>query len=151
LGFSSYCLRSSFLVIKGFKVHTWLSWVFRSSEGVWAYYSWSLRAPRRSWCFGDSWWARRDCGSLKKAWCTQFEIHRSGDGERVLIVSTWVLVTWGGAILLVSAPTWIRRKRQLLDTTGKKSVISCPSLSLLSCIYFHHLISALKFPCLCSL
>jgi hypothetical protein len=33
------------------------------------------------------------------AWCTWFENHRSGDGERVLLVSTWVLVTWGGAIL----------------------------------------------------
>jgi hypothetical protein len=27
LAFSPPCLRSSFLVIKGFKVHTWLSWV----------------------------------------------------------------------------------------------------------------------------
>jgi hypothetical protein len=27
----------------------------------------------------------------------------------------------------VSAPTWTRGKRQLLDTTGKNSVASCPS------------------------
>jgi hypothetical protein len=50
-----------------------------------------------------------------------------------------------GAILLVRAPTWIRGKRQLLDTTGKIRLSLVP-LSLLSCIYFQHLISALKFP-----
>jgi hypothetical protein len=38
-------------------------------------------------------------GASRKAWSTRFETHRSGDGERVLLVSTWVLVTRGGAIL----------------------------------------------------
>jgi hypothetical protein len=27
-------------------------------------------------------------GALRKAWCTRFETHRSGDEERVLLVST---------------------------------------------------------------
>jgi hypothetical protein len=34
-----------------------------------------------------------------QAWCTRFETHHSGDEERVLLVSTCVLVTQGGAIL----------------------------------------------------
>jgi hypothetical protein len=38
-------------------------------------------------------------GASRKAWCTRFETHRSGDGERVLLVSTCVLVTQRGAIL----------------------------------------------------
>jgi hypothetical protein len=38
-------------------------------------------------------------GASRKAWCTRFETHRSEDGEQVLLVSTWVLVTQGGAIL----------------------------------------------------
>jgi hypothetical protein len=38
-------------------------------------------------------------GASRKAWYTRFETHRSGDGERVLLVSTCVLVTQGGAIL----------------------------------------------------
>jgi hypothetical protein len=50
-----------------FKVHTWLSWVLRSSESVRAYYTWCLTAPRRSWCFGGSWWTLGDFGSLKKS------------------------------------------------------------------------------------
>jgi hypothetical protein len=37
-------------------------------------------------------------GASRQAWCTRFETHRSGDGERVLLVSTCVLVTQGGAI-----------------------------------------------------
>jgi hypothetical protein len=65
LGFSSSSLRCSFLVSKSFKVHTWLSWVLRSSEGVRACYSWSLTARRRSRWLGGSWWALGDCGSLK--------------------------------------------------------------------------------------
>jgi hypothetical protein len=65
LDFSSSSLRCSFLVTKSFKVHTWLSWVLRSSEGVRACYSWSLTAPRRSMWLGGSWWALGDCGSLK--------------------------------------------------------------------------------------
>jgi hypothetical protein len=79
-------------------------------------------------------------GASRKAWCKRFETQRSGDGEWVLLVSTCVLVTQGGAILLVSAPTWIRGKRQLLDTTEKNSVVSCVSLST-----FLHLISAPNF------
>jgi hypothetical protein len=42
----------------------------------------------------------------------------------------------------VSAPTWIRGKRQLLDTTGKNLVASCVSLSTSSfnfSTYFPHL------------
>jgi hypothetical protein len=38
-------------------------------------------------------------GALRQAWCTRFETHRSGDGEQVLLVSTCVFVTQGGAIL----------------------------------------------------
>jgi hypothetical protein len=38
-------------------------------------------------------------GAWRKAWCTRFETHHSGDGERVLLVSTCVLVTQGGEIL----------------------------------------------------
>jgi hypothetical protein len=38
-------------------------------------------------------------GASRQAWCTRFETHRSRDGERVLLVSTCVLVTQGGAIL----------------------------------------------------
>jgi hypothetical protein len=38
-------------------------------------------------------------GASRKTWYTQFETHRSEDGEHVLLVSTWVLVTWEGAIL----------------------------------------------------
>jgi hypothetical protein len=88
-------------------------------------------------------------GASRKAWCTRFKTHRFGDGERVLLVSTWVVVTRGGAILYVSAPTWIRGERQLLNTTGKKPCcLLC--LPLLSCIYFQHLISTLMFPFPCS-
>jgi hypothetical protein len=71
-------------------------------------------------------------GASRQAWCTRFETHRSGDGERVLLVSTCVFVTQGGAILYVSAPTWTRGKRQLLDTTRKNLVASCPSYLLLT-------------------
>jgi hypothetical protein len=42
----------------------------------------------------------------------------------------------------VSAPTWIREKRQLLDNTGKNSVVSCASLYFLAfnlSTYFPHL------------
>jgi hypothetical protein len=38
-------------------------------------------------------------GASRQAWCTRFETHRSRDGERVLLVSTCVFVTQGGAIL----------------------------------------------------
>jgi hypothetical protein len=38
-------------------------------------------------------------GASRQACCTRFETHRSGDGERVLLVSNCVLVTQGGAIL----------------------------------------------------
>jgi hypothetical protein len=38
-------------------------------------------------------------GASRKAWCTRFETHHSWDGEWVLLVSTCVLVTQGGAIL----------------------------------------------------
>jgi hypothetical protein len=79
-------------------------------------------------------------GASRKSWCTRSETHRSGDGERVLLVSTWVFMTWGGAILLVSAPTWIRGERQLLDTTGKIWLSLVPlstSLHLFSAFIFH--------------
>jgi hypothetical protein len=38
-------------------------------------------------------------GASRQAWCTRFETHHYGDGERVLLVSTCVLVTQGGEIL----------------------------------------------------
>jgi hypothetical protein len=38
-------------------------------------------------------------GASRQTLCTRFETHHSGDGERVLLVSTCVLVTQGGAIL----------------------------------------------------
>jgi hypothetical protein len=57
--------------------------------------------------FGGLLWAL-GLGATINSWCKRFDTHRSGDGEWVLLVSTSVLVTWGGAILLASAPTWIR-------------------------------------------
>jgi hypothetical protein len=44
----------------------WHSWVHWSSDGVWAFYSWRLMAPRQSWWSEGFWWALNDCGSLKK-------------------------------------------------------------------------------------
>jgi hypothetical protein len=38
-------------------------------------------------------------GASRQALCTRFETHHSGDGERVLLLSTCVFVTQGGAIL----------------------------------------------------
>jgi hypothetical protein len=83
-------------------------------------------------------------GASTSSWCTRFETHRSEDGERVLL-STWVLVTRGGTILLVSAPTWIRGKRQLLDTMGKKSDCLVCALSLLLALNFSIYILHLSF------
>jgi hypothetical protein len=90
-----------------------------------------------------SWWDLGECVSIKKilvyiVWDPLFWRWRT-----VLVVSTWVLVTWGGAILLLSAPTWIRGERQLLDTTGQDLVVSCTSL--LSSLIFSTCIPHLSF------
>jgi hypothetical protein len=72
-------------------------------------------------------------GSGKKGegWAPRLPGEQSAPSEHlvsmVLLVSTCVFVTQGGVILEVSAPTWTRGKRQLLDTTGKNPVASCPS------------------------
>jgi hypothetical protein len=62
--------------------------VLRSSESVRACYSWSLTAPGQSWCFGVLGELLEIVGASRKALCTRFETHRSGDGERVLLLST---------------------------------------------------------------
>jgi hypothetical protein len=147
LGFSSCCLRSSFLVIKDFKVHTWLSWVLRSSEDVWACYSCSLTAPRWSWCFG---------GSLVSSW-------RLWEPQESLVYTVrdppfrrWRTGTLSEHLSLGD----LRGSNTLIRGLGGSVNFSIPRekirsslvpLSLLYCIHFHHLISALKFPCLCSL
>jgi hypothetical protein len=64
-------------------VHTWLSWVLRSSEsvcglvtlGVW----WLLDGLGALGVLGE---LLEIVGASRKAWCTRFETHRSGDGER---------------------------------------------------------------------
>ena len=64
-------------------------------------------------------------GAPRSRSCTRFETRRFGDGERVFLVdscSSWCK----GAIPFVGAPTWTRGERQLLDTTEKNPVVSCP-------------------------
>ena len=67
-------------------------------------------------------------GALKQEVCTRCEARRSRDGEGAFLVITCFL---GGAreqYPCVGAPTWIRRERQLLDTTGKNPVVLCQLL-----------------------
>jgi len=98
----------------------------RSSEGLGACYSWCLTAPRRSWWSEGSWWALGVCGSLKKrslytVWGSPFRRWRKS------ILSDHLLL---GEVRerypCVGGPTWIRGEHQLLDTTGKNPVVSCP-------------------------
>ena len=74
--------------------------------------------------------------------CTWLELHHAGDGERRLLVSTLVLVTWEVTRLLVSVTTWIRGVCQHIDTTGKNPVVSCPLFT------FKHLLLCNLFMCL---
>ena len=50
------------------------------------------------------------------------------DGERRLLVSTLVSVSWEVTRLLVIVTTWIRGVCQHIDTTGKKSGHLLPTL-----------------------
>ena len=77
------------------------------------------------------------------------------DGERRLLVSTLVSVTWEVTRLLVSVTTWIRGVCQHIDTTGKNPVVSCPLITLSH--YFRAIIHVLDLrdhnlalPCLVS-
>ena len=100
----------------------------RSSEGLGVCYSLCLTAPSRSRWSGGSWWALGVCGSPKTrrlytVWSSPFRRWRRS------ILSDHLL--FGEARELypcVGAPTWIRGERQLLDTTGKNPVVSCPLL-----------------------
>jgi hypothetical protein len=117
----------------------WHSWVHWSSDGVWACYSWRLMAPRRSWWSECFWWALNDCGSLKKClmymvWDPPFRRWRMGT-----LSEHSGLCDLRGDILLVSAPTWTRDERQLLDTMERNQLSRVPK--------FQHLLSALKFFC----
>jgi hypothetical protein len=91
-----------------------------------ACYSWWLAAPRRS-SWSRSFEAYRgDCGSPKEVLVILFMVWAPPcrDGERRLLVSAFVLVTWEVTRPLVGVTTWIRGDCQIIDTTRKKS--SCP-------------------------
>jgi hypothetical protein len=70
--------------------------VLKSSESVRASYSRSLTLLDGLGALGVLGELLEIVGASRKAWCTRFKTHRSGDGERVLLVSTCVLVTQGG-------------------------------------------------------
>jgi hypothetical protein len=90
---------------------------FRACQGV-------VEVRRRSW------WL-----------CTWFELHHAGDGERRLLVSTLVLVTWEVTRPLVGVTTWIRGDCQIIDTTRKKS----------SCLFYFQAFTLCLLLCLVSL
>jgi hypothetical protein len=100
LGFFSSSLRSFFLVIKGFSrcIHGLAECSGQVKVcglvtlGVWRL----LDGLGALGVLGE---LLEIVGASRKAWCTRFETNRFGDGERVLLVSTWVLVTQGGVIL----------------------------------------------------
>ena len=100
-------------------------------------YSWWLAAPRRSWwlrCFFRS--LPRIVGSRRSLYVAWAPPRR--DGERRLLVSVLVPVTWEVTRLLVSVTTWIRGVCQHIDTTKKNPVVSYPLITfkhLLSCNY----------------
>ena len=127
----------------------------RSSEGLGACYSWCLAAPRRSWwskCFSRS--LPRIVGARRRRLYVAWAPPRR-DGERRLLVSAQVSVTWEVTRLLVSVTTWIRGVCQHIDTTGK--IRLSLALSLISSTYFHaifHVLDlrdhSLALPCLVS-
>ena len=51
--------------------------------------------------------------------CTWLELHHAGDGERRLLVSALVLVTWEVTVPLVGVTTWTRGVCQHIGTTVK--------------------------------
>ena len=87
--------------------------------------------------------------------CTWLELHHARDGERRLLVSAQVSVTWEVTRLLVSVKTWIRGVCQHIDTTEK--IRLSLAHSFISSTYFHPNLHALDLrdhnlalPCLVS-
>jgi hypothetical protein len=62
----------------------------------------------------------------RRSWwpCSWFELHHAGDGERWLLVSTLIFVTWEVTRPLVGVTTWIRGDCQIIDTTGENPLAS---------------------------
>ena len=121
-------------------IRSW--WSVLAQVKALACYSWWLASPRRSWwsrCFSRS--LPRIVGARRRRLYVAWSPPRR-DGERRLLVSDLVSVTWEVTRLFVSVTTWIRGVCQHIDTTGKNPVVSCP-LSL-----FKHFLSCNLFMCL---
>ena len=121
-------------------IRSW--WSVLAQVKALACYSWWLASPRRSWwsrCFSRS--LPRIVGARRRRLYVAWSPPRR-DGERRLLVSALVSVTWEVTILFVSVTTWIRGVCQHIDTTGKNPVVSCP-LSL-----FKHFLSCNLLMCL---
>jgi hypothetical protein len=125
-------------------IRSW--WSVLAQVKVLACYSWWLASPRRSWwsgCFSRS--LPRIVGARRRRLYVVWSPPRR-DGERRLLVSALVLVTWevtklfvSVTKLFVSVTTWIRGVCQHIDTTKKNPVVSCPLYLLkhyLSCNLF---------------
>ena len=97
----------------------------------------------------------KDCGSPEKKIVRGLS-STTRDGERRLLVSTLVLVTWEVTRLLVSVTTWIRGVCQHIDTTGKKSsrLLQTLYIQALTFMQFIHVLDPrdhnLTLPCLVS-
>jgi hypothetical protein len=115
-----------------------------------ACYSWWLAAPMRSWWSG---WPSElvvvIVEARRRSWwpCSWFELHHAGDGERRLLVSVLVLVTWEVTRPFVGVTTWIRGDCQIIDTTGKKSTCLLYFQAFTLC----HLLCLVSLACLCYL
>jgi hypothetical protein len=62
----------------------------------------------------------------RRSWwpCTWFDLHYVGDGERGLLVSALILMTWEVTIPLVGVTMWIRGDYQIIDATRKNILAS---------------------------
>ena len=122
-------------------IHSW--WLVFAQVKTLACYSWWLGSPRWSWwsgCFFRS--LPNWLWEPEEEVCTWLKLHHAGDGERRLLVSTLVSVTWEVTRLLVTVTTWIKGVCQHIDTTGKNPIVSCPLFT------FKHLFSCNLFMCL---
>ena len=114
-------------------IRSW--WSVLAQVKALACYSWWLASPRRSWwsrCFSRS--LPRIVGARRRRLYVAWSPPRR-DGERRLLVSAQVSVTWEVTRLLVSVTTWIRGVCQHIDTTGK--IRLSLALSFISSTYFH--------------
>ena len=118
-------------------IRSW--WSVLAQVKALACYSWWLASPRRSWwsrCFSRS--LPRIVGARRRRLYVAWSPPRR-DGERRLLVSAQVSVTWEVTRLFMSVITWIRGVCQHIDTTGK--IRSSLVHSLYSSIFFHAIYS----------